>query len=211
MPRPHKRNILGETWEYTLLADAFSEIDKDAENLNPPAGTMSWSGYSYPDVAYKFDPSQGNNGINGPWWLPDDLLWIQDDLILNILSKAVVLESVPVIKDQMLINSNIEIIRQEIVYVPKVENLPNGQNVKNELCMMMSSLVTCSLNEKEMRFSELVSTLKKFYKQTDESFRVRMCLVNFPHRLWSEGLYHTRIHPVIIIPTNVFERYHEIK
>lgn len=44
MPRPHKRNILGETWEYTLLADAFSEIDKDAENLNPPAGTMSWSG-----------------------------------------------------------------------------------------------------------------------------------------------------------------------
>ena len=64
MPRPHKRNILGETWEYTLLADAFSEIDKDAENLNPPAGTMSWSGYSYPDVAYKFDPSQGNNGIN---------------------------------------------------------------------------------------------------------------------------------------------------
>ena len=211
MPRPHKRDILGETWEYTLLADAFTDIDKDAEDLNPPAGTMSWRGYSYPDVAYKFDPSQENNGLNGPWWLPDDLLWTQDDLIPSILSKAVVLESVPVIKDQMFLNSNIEIIRQEIVYVPKVDNLPNGQNVKNELCLMMGGLVTCSLNEKERRFSELVGTLKKYHKQTDESFRVRMCLVKFPHRIWGEGIYHTRIHPVIIIPTNVFERYHETK
>lgn len=209
MPRPHKRDILRETWEYTLLADAFSDIDNDAEDLNPPAGTMSWRGYSYPDVAYKFAPSQGNNGLNGPWWIPDDLLWAQDDLILGVLNKAVVLESVPVVKDYLLLNSNIEVIRQEIVYVPKANHLPNGQNVKNELSIMMSSLVTCSLDEKERRFSELVNALKKYYKQTDESFRVRMCLLKFPHRIWVEGLYHTRIHPVIIIPTNVFERYHE--
>lgn len=209
MPRPHKRDILRETWEYTLLADAFSDIDNDAEDLNPPAGTMSWRGYSYPDVAYKFAPSQGNNGLNGPWWIPDDLLWAQDDLILGILNKAVVLESVPVVKDYLLLNSNIEVIRQEIVYVPKANHLPNGQNVKNELSIMMSSLVICSLDEKERRFSELVNALKKYNKQTDESFRVRMCLLKFPHRIWVEGLYHTRIHPVIIIPTNVFERYHE--
>lgn len=211
MPRPHKRDILRETWEYTLLADDFSKFDKDAEDLSPSAGTMSWRGYSYPDVAYKFSPSQESDGLNGPWWLPDDLLWTQDDLILSILSKAVVLESVPVIKDQMLLNSSIEIVRQETVYVPKVKNLSYGQDVKNELCMIMSSLVTCDLNEKEMRFSELVSILKKYHKQTDESFRVRMCLVKFPHRIWVEGLYHTRIHPVIVIPTNVFERYHETK
>lgn len=211
MPRPHKRDILRETWEYTLLADDFSEFDKDAEDLSPSAGTMGWRGYSYPDVAYKFSPSQENDGLNGPWWLPDDLLWMQDDLILSILSKAVVLESVPVIKDQMLLNSNIEIVRQETVYVPKVKDLPYGQDVKNELCMIMSRLVTCDLNEKEKRFSELVSTLKKYHKQTDKSFQVRMCLVKFPHRIWVEGLYHIRIHPVIVVPTNVFERYHDSK
>ena len=148
MPRPHKRDIMGEIWEYTLLADDFSEIDKDAGDLSPPAGTMSWRGYSYPDVAYKFTPAQESYGINGPWWLPDDLLWVKNDLILSILSKAVVLESVPVIKDQILLNSSIEIVRQETVYVPKVKELPYGQNVKNELCMMMRNLVICDLNYK---------------------------------------------------------------
>lgn len=211
MPRPRKRDFLRETWEYTLLADDFSKLDKDAEDLIPSAGTMSWRGYSYPDVAYKFSPSQERDGLNGPWWLPDDLLWTQNDLLFSILSKAVVLESVPVIKDQMLINSSIEIVRQETVYVPKVESLSSKQNIENELRMMMSSLVTCDLNEKEMRFSELVSILKKYHKQNDESFRVRMCLIKFPHRIWIEGLYHTRIHPIIVIPTNVFERYHDPK
>lgn len=160
MPRPHRRDILRETWEYTLLADDFSKFDQDAEDLSPSAGTMSWRGYSYPEVAYKFTPPKESGGINGPWWIPDDLLWAKDDLILSILSKSVVLESVPVIKDHMLLNSSIEVVRQETVYVPKVKNLPNGQDVKNELRMMMSSLVTCDLDEKEMRFIELVNTLK---------------------------------------------------
>ncbi len=210
MPRPHKKDILRETWEYTLLADDFSKFDEDAEDLSPSAGTMSWRGYSYPEVAYKFTPSKESDGINGPWWLPDDLLWAKDDLILSILSKSVVLESVPVIKDHMLLNSSIEVVRQETVYVPKVKNLPNGQDVKNELRMMMSSLVTCDLDEKEMRFIELVNTLKKYQQQSEEVFRIRMCLVKFPHRIWVEGLYHTRIHPVVVIPTNVFERYHNM-
>ena len=212
MPRPRKRDALRETWEYTLLADDFVEIDNDAEDLNPSAGTMSWRGYSYPEVAYKFSPLHEDGGINGPWWLPDDLLWKQDDLLLSILSKAVVLESVPVIKDTMLLNnSNIEIVRQETIFIPKVKNIFNGDDIKHELRMMMSSLVTCDLEKKEIRFSELVNALKEYHKQIDESFRVRMCLVKFPHRIWIEGLYHTRIHPVIVIPTNILGRYHDTK
>lgn len=212
MPRPRKRDILRETWEYTLLANDFSEFDDEAKNLSPPAGTMSWRGYSYPSIAYKFFPSQADDGSSGPWWLPDDSLWQQDDFTLAVLSKAVSMECVPVIKDIMLLeSSNIEIVRQETVLIPKIEGTNNRHEIKLSLRQMMNSLVTCALDEKEVRFTELLNTIRSFQEQVDKLFRVKICLVKFPHRIWIEGMYHTRIHPVIVIPTNVFERYHTME
>lgn len=209
MPRPHKRDILGEKWEYTLLADDFSEIDDEAKNLNPSAGTMSWRGYSYPDIAYKFKPVLAPDGSSGPWWIPDEFLWSQGDLTLSILNKAFLLESVPVIKDTMLMNNpNIEIVRQEVVFIPKIKKTNCESSMKNQMRHMMRELVTCPIDKKELCFSELVNALKILQNQAEESFRIKLCLVKFSHRIWIEGISHIRIHPVIVISTNVFERYH---
>lgn len=205
MPRAHKGDFLGERWEYTLVSDEFSELDEDAKGLNPSAGTMFWKSFSYPDIAFSFSPQIQSGRINGPWWLPDDLLWASKDLLLSILSKAVILESIPVVKDYMLLNSSVEILRQETVYVPAMKKIQEDE--KNQLCSLMCSLVICETNEKESRFTDIVTLLKR-YKQNTDSFRIRLCLLRFPHRIWIEGLYHTRTHPVIVIPTNIHERYH---
>lgn len=207
MPRERKNDILGRhgRWEYTILGNDFSDIDKDAKSLEPPAGTLSWRGYSYPDIAFASLPRHDNE-INGPWWLPDDCLWGREDLLLSILSKAVILESVPVIKDYMLLNSDIEIVRQEIVYIPFLDQTQG--ELKRQLHGLMRDLVTCNLEEKEQKYTELVSALKNHRGDNFRIFKVRMCLLKFPHRIWIEGIYHTRIHPAIIIPTNIYERYH---
>ncbi len=208
MPRERKEDILGQRWEYTLLADDYSEIDRDAKGLNPPAGTMIWSGYSYPEIAFSLSTQLKNNGTSGPWWLPDDLLWKNKDLLLSILSKAVILESVPVIKDYLLLNSSVEIVRQETLHVPILE-YPKGAEQKSQLSSMMHSLITCAKEYKEIRYTEVVRAIKELYKQDEKSFRIRLCLVEFPHRIWVEGIFHARIHPIIVIPTKVYERYHE--
>lgn len=207
MPRKRKGDILGEIWEYTIFSDEFSEIDEDAVGLNPPAGTMMWKGYSYPEIAFSFTPKLHDNGLNGPWWLPDDYLWQRDDLLLSILSKAVMLETIPVIKDYLLLNSSVEIIRQNTLFVP-IHNGSLDEDLVRNLRQKMTYLVTCELAEKEDRYTEIVRLLSYHYKKDDQSFRIRFCLVKFSHRIWIEGIYHTRIHPIIVIPTNVYGRYH---
>ena len=208
MPREQKGDILGEQWEYTLLADDFSEIDDDAKAINPSAGTMLWRGYSYPEIAFSIRPKSQCNGINGPWWLPDDLLWHGEDLLLSILSKAVIMESVPVIKDHMLLDSSVEIVRQETVRVP-INKSPKSNEQKTKLSAIMSRLVTCAEDDKEACFTEIVQEIKSIHHKDEESYKFRLCLVKFPHRIWVEGIYHMRLHPIIVIPTNIYERYHE--
>ena len=207
MPREQKGDILGQRWEYTLLADDFYEIDEAAKELNPPAGTIAWRGYSYPEIAFSISPQLQSNGISGPWWLPDDSLWHNKDILLSILSKAVILESVPVMKDYMLLNTDVEIVRQETLRVPILEHYKAKDQYK--LSNMMHRLVTCAEEDKKVHYTEIVQALKKMCNKKETTFRIKLCLVKFPHRIWVEGIYHMRIYPIIVIPTNVYERYHE--
>lgn len=208
MPRENKGDFFGHRWEYTLLANDFSEIDEDAKYITPSAGTMTWRGYSYPEIALSISPQLQSNGVNGPWWLPDDLLWHSKDLLLSILSKAVIMESVPVIKDHLLLNTSIEILRQEMVRVP-INMSQKSNEQKTKLSSIMSRLVTCAEVDKEACFTEIVQEIKNMPYRDEEHFKFRLCLVKFPHRIWVEGIYHMRLHPIIVIPTNVYERYHE--
>lgn len=206
MPRPHKKDILHHRWEYTLLGDDFSALDKTAQNLSPEAGTLVWRGYSYPDVAY--EAIEKITSERGPWWLPDDEIWLSNDLILSILRKAFTMGSVPVIKDTLLDNNDsIEIIQQATVYIPQISLDSEYQGDKIKLRTVMRNLIVSDIDEKTELFSKLVKMLDEFPRQKN-AFKVKLCLIAFPHRIWLEGIYHKRIHPVIVIPTNVFERYH---
>lgn len=205
MPRPHKKDILNHNWDYTLLGDNFSSIDETAQNLAPEAGTLAWRGYQYPDMAYNIVEKISTD--KGPWWIPDEEMWLSSDLILGILRKAYSLGSVPVIKDTLLNgDNNIEIIQQATVYIPqtvlKSEHYEDIETVKT----FIKNLVVCPQQDKNTVFSEIVSILDKYPKHN--TFKIRLCLVQFPHRVWLEGIYHKRIYPVIVIPTDVFSRYH---
>ena len=105
-------------------------------------------------------------------------------------------------------NPNIEIVRQEVVFIPKIKKTNCESFMKNQMRYMMRELVTCPRDKKELCFSGLVNALKILQNQAEESFRIKLCLVKFSHRIWIEGISHIRIHPVIVISTNVFERYH---
>ena len=73
----------------------------------------------------------------------------------------------------------------------------------------MSRLVTCAEEDKEASFTEIVQEIKSMHHKDEESFKFRLCLVKFTHRIWVEGIYHMKLHPMIVIPTNVYERYHK--
>lgn len=202
MPRPHKKDILNHNWDYTLLGDNFSSIDETAQNLTPEAGTLAWRGYQYPDMAYNVIGKISTD--KGPWWIPDEEMWLSDDLVLGILRKAYFLGSVPVIKDTLLDgDNNIEIIQQATVYIPQTELVAEHYEV---IKIFIKKLVVCPQQDKNTVFSEIVSIFDKYPKHN--TFKIRLCLVQFPHRVWLEGIYHKRIYPVIVIPTNVFSRYH---
>jgi len=199
---------MNRKWDYTILADDFASKDKDATNLNPPAGTVSWHGYGFPDVAYKITPTVNADGSSGAWWVPANF-WQQGDLVLNILVKSVMLGAIPVIKDELLVdNEYVEIVRSEVVYVPLIpksnEHFDDVENLRD----LMQKLSMCENNEHNKEFSKLVSALKKYRGKFDEALKVKLCLFRFPCRRWIEGPTHHRIHPVIIIPTNTRKRYH---
>lgn len=210
MPKPHKRDILGETWEYTLLADDFSTFDDSARDIEPPAGTMSWRGYSYPTVANEISPSIKNDGASGPWWLPDEMLWEDDKLLHNILRKAYFMECIPVVKDTLLMEcTDIDILRREQIFIPRDSNSSAGMNCSGMFRQLMRKLTVCSDSDKEWAFSELVNALKATEPSREDATKINLCLVKFPYRIWLEGLSHIRIHPIIVIPTDVFKRYHQ--
>ncbi len=206
MPRPHKKDFLNHRWDYTLLGDDFSSIDKTAQNLTPEAGTLAWRGYQYPSMVYNVVEKISTD--NGPWWIPDEEMWLYNDLVLGILRKAYSLKSVPVIKDTLLDgNNSIEIIQQSTVHIPKMELVSEHNEAIEKLKTAIRNLVICHTQEKNIFFSEVIEILDKI--PHENSFKIRLCLVQFPHRIWLEGIYHKRIHPVIVIPTNVFSRYHD--
>ena len=203
MPKPHKKDILNHKWEYTLLGDDFASLDKTAQNLTPKAGTMAWRGYQYPDVAY--DIIENVTDEKGPWWLPDDEIWVSNNLFLGVLRKAYAMGSVPVIKDTLL-DDNVEIIQRATVYIPQIPFDSEHNNDRAKLRTAMRKLVICPIEDKNMLFSDLVKILDGYPRQN--GFKVTLCLVQFPHRIWFEGVYHQRIHPVIVVPTNIYARYH---
>lgn len=209
MPKPHKRDILGETWEYTLLADDFSSFDEDAKGITPAAATMSWRGCSYPTVANEISPSIKKDGSSGPWWLPDDTIWEDDRLLLNILQKAYFMESIPVVKDTLLVGcTDIEIIRREQIFIPSESGSPVKTYRDGALRQAICKLIMCGASEKECAFAELISAFKSDELAKENAFRINLYLVKFPYRIWVEGLSHMRIHPIIVIPTDIYRRYH---
>jgi len=169
---------------------------------------VSWHGYGFPDLAYRITPTVNADGSSGAWWIPANF-WHQGDLILNILVKSVMLGAVPVIKDELLIdNKHVEIVRSEVVYVPRIpktnEYFADAENLRN----LMQKLSMCENNEHDKAFSELVSALKKYRHKYEKESKVKLCLLRFPCRKWIEGPPHKRIHPAIIVPTDIKKRYH---
>ena len=209
MPRTKKGGFMHGEWDYTLLADDFENLDSEAANLNPPAGTMHWHGYGFPDVAYKVTPTVNTDGSSGTWWIPSNF-WRQGDLVLNILVKSVMLGAVPVIKDELLVdNKHVEIMRSEVVYIPRIPNNSNEySDDTDKLRALMKNLSTGNKNECDKMFSELVSVLKKYRGKFNEETKVKLCLLRFPCRKWIDGPAHQRIHPAIVIQTDLIKRYH---
>ena len=209
MPKPRKRDNLGEAWEYTPLADDFSTFDADANDVTPPAATMTWRGYSYPRVANEITPEILKDGSSGPWWLPDDPSWISDCRLLNILCKAYFMESVPVIKDELLMTcSDIVILRREQVLIPVNSATVTEPTDHSPFRTLMRKLVICGESEKEVAFTALIDSLRKLDVQREASKKYNICLVKFPYRIWPEGLSHIKIHPIIVVPSDVYKRYH---
>lgn len=211
MPKPRKRDILGEAWEYTLLADDFSTFDTDANDVLPPAGTMLWKGYSYPSVASEITPVIHEDGSSGPWWLPDDSLWTDDCRLINILRKACFMESVPVIKDELLMTcSDIAVLRREQVFIPLDPSAAAETTKYNSFRSLMRKLVICDDADKDAAFTELITALRGINVQRKNAKKFNICLVKLPYRIWIEGLSHMRIHPIIVVPTeDVYKRYHQ--
>lgn len=209
MPKPRKRDLLGETWEYTLLGDDFTTFDDDANDITPSAATMIWKGHSYPAIANKISPSIQKDGSSGPWWLPDEMIWEDDRFLLNVLRKAYFMECVPVVKDNLLINcTDIEILRREQIYIPRDPRVASGMNHSNLFRQLMRKVTVCNDSEKECAFTELVNALRTINVPREDSKKYNLCLVKFPYRIWTEGLSHMRIHPIIVVPTDIFRRYH---
>jgi len=208
MPRSNKRGFMNRKWDYTLLADDFAKKDKDAANLNPEAGMMMWHGYGFPDVAYEVTPTVNADGSSGAWWIPANF-WHEGDLILNILVKSVMLGAVPVIKDELLINNEyVKNIRSEVVYIPRIPKSNEYNDDVENLRGLMQKLSICENNGHDKVFSELAFALKKYHRKYGEGSKVKLCLLCFPYRKWIEGPPHQRIHPAIIIPTDIKKRYH---
>lgn len=209
MPKPRKRDILGETWEYTLLRDDFTTFDNDANGVTPSAGTMVWRGHSYPAIVNEISPSIQKDGSSGPWWLPDEMIWEDDRLLLNILRKAYFMECVPIVKDHLLMDcSDIEVLRREQIYIPRDSSSAIDVGHGILFRQLMQKVTICHNSEKEHAFTELVNALRTINVAREDANKYNICLVKFPYRIWPEGLSHMRIHPIIVIPTDVFRRYH---
>lgn len=194
MPKPHKRDALGETWEYTLLRDDFTTFDDEANGVTPSAGTMVWRGYSYPAIANIISPSIQKDGSSGPWWLPDEMIWEDDRLLLNVLRKAYFMECVPVVKDHLLTDcTEVEILRREQIYIPRNSSAALEISHSDIFCQLMRKVTVCSDSEKECAFTELVNALRTINVSREDANKYNICLVKFPYRRWPEGLSHMRI------------------
>ena len=199
MRRNEGYNIIGEKWEYTLLADNYFDKNRD-----PKPASLIWHGVDFPPIAYEISPQVTADDISGPWWLPL-LLWNGEVFDSNVFCYSVFLGLVPVVSILALDQEfEAETVSIRTIYVPHYsENCENAASHKNRLRSLMRNLVTHSnTQEADKYYSEVIDGLQKMRGTGEYETKFKLALLRFPYRAWIEGSFRLYTHPVVFYYPN---------
>jgi len=125
------------------------------------------------------------------------------------MHQAAIMRFVPIFTDDILSkDKQIKLIKNEPICIPHFSAENQFSSYKAKLRCLTKTLTLQCDNDYEEPFNALVDCLKELHGTGDYETKAQLCLLEFPYRLWHEGPFRQRIHPAIIVQTEVLSRYY---
>lgn len=178
-------------YAYTRIQDEES-FDK---NRNPKPITMSFIGYSYPNLVSKIGPMTDEFG-SCRWWIGAAFDG-SPSALMNLVSRFGV---IPVFhSDNINSADKITILRRERIDVPFItddKNWDERKSIQRKLSRMTS------ITDQETLFSvfdSIIDQINKLPKIGTPLISIHLSIVRFGYRTWDESPIQWRTYPVVII------------